>query len=525
MKRALISVTDKTGVVEFARGLEELGFSILSTGGTYKVINQAGVSADEIAGYTGFPEMMDGRIKTLHPKVHGGILARRDQQADLDAMSAHQIDSIEVVAVNLYPFRETAKRPGVQRAEVIENIDIGGPAMIRSAAKNHGHVAVVVDSADYDSVLENLRSHEGRVPVDFAMKLAAKAFAHTASYDVAIATWFDRELQRDDGPRFGDTVAVVGDKLEDLRYGENPHQQAALFAMPEVLGPSLASARKLSGKALSYNNLLDLDAALGLALEFTGPACVIVKHNNPCGTGLAETPTEAFLAAIAGDPVSAFGGIVALNRVLDVGLAEVMVDRGQFLEAVVAPQVDVEALGVLQQAAWGKNLRVLELGGMPHDSEVPVLRQVSGGFLLQTRDALVADPLELKTVTKREPKPEEMQALSFAWRVCKHVHSNAIVLARGEAHEAYGTVGVGAGQMSRVDAVKLAVDKAGERSRGSVLASDAFFPFADGLEAAAAAGVSAAIQPGGSRRDQEVIVAADKAGLAMVFTGRRHFRH
>ncbi len=525
MKRALISVTDKTGVAEFARGLHELGFSILSTGGTHKAITAAGVPVDEVAGYTGFPEMMDGRIKTLHPKVHGGILARREQPTDLEAMSAHGIDAIDIVAVNLYPFRETARKPGVQREEVVENIDIGGPAMIRSAAKNHSHVAVVVDPTDYPLVLESLRNHDGRVPPDVARRLATKAFAHTASYDVAIAAWFARDSREAGTTRFPDSFAVAGEKIQDLRYGENPHQAAAFFSMSDVSGPSLAGARQLEGKELSYNNILDLDAALGLAMEFSAPACVIVKHNNPCGTGLAETPADAFRIALAGDPVSAFGGIVALNRPLDAILAQAMVDKNTFLEAVIAPQVEPEAVAVLQGAKWGVNLRVLEMGGVPDPSDVPVLRQVSGGFLLQTKDVSAHDLSELKTVTQRHAGAEELQALTFAWRVCKHVRSNAIVLARDLGDGSYGTVGVGAGQMSRVDSVKIAIEKAGDQAKGAVLASDAFFPFADGLEVAAAAGVTGAIQPGGSRRDDEVIAAADKAGMAMVFTGNRHFRH
>ncbi len=526
MRRALISVTDKSGVVEFARGLQQLGFGILSTGGTRKALVDAEVRADEVADYTGFPELMDGRIKTLHPKVHGGLLGRRDDPGHVAAMATHSIEVIDVLCVNLYRFRETVGKAGVSRNEIIENIDIGGPAMIRSAAKNHAHVAVVVDPADYGTVLRALQDNRGRLPTDLARKLAAKAFSHTAAYDAAIAAWFDCERRTQPGePFFPPKVVIAGEKLQDLRYGENPHQIGSFYAFGDR-GPSLATARQCSGKELSYNNILDADAALGLALEFTAPVCVVVKHNNPCGTATAPTPTRACELAIAGDPLSAFGGILATNRTFDAAMAEVLIAAGTFVEVVVAPHVDPAALAVLQQAKWGQSVRVLDLGGIP-DATVRnrfIGRQVCGGFLLQTADQPREAPAE-RVATKRAPTPGEIAALSFAWIVAKHVRSNAIVLVRNDDDGSCHTVGVGAGQMSRVDAARIAVQKAGERARGAVVAGDAFFPFADGLEVCVAAGVTAAIQPGGSKRDDEVVAAADVAGMAMLMTGERHFRH
>ena len=525
-QRALISVTDKSGVVEFARGLADLGFSILSTGGTFRVIHDAGVPVDEVASYTGFPEMMDGRVKTLHPRVHGGLLARRDNAEDRAAMKAHGIDPIDLVAVNLYRFRETVRREGVVRDEIVENIDIGGPSMLRSAAKNHASVAVVVDPADYPAVLAALRDHRGQLPVEFARRLAGKAFAHTAAYDVSIARWFDEERAAHDGePHYGEAFALAGVRAQGLRYGENPHQSAALYVDPDVVGPCLARARQLGGKELSYNNLLDLDAALGLALEFDEPAFVIVKHNNPCGTAVADRPTVAFLAALAADPLSAYGGIVATNRPLSAETAAAMVERGTFVEAIVAPQIDPEALTVLGGASWGRNVRVLALDGRPATGRAASVRMVSGGFLVQDSDARDAARGQREVVTTRTPDAAELALLDFAWCVCKHVKSNAILLARRTADGAMATCGVGAGQMSRVDSVKIAVEKAGDSARGAVMASDAFFPFADGLQVAIEAGVVAAIQPGGSKRDSEVIDAANAGGVAMVFTAVRHFRH
>lgn len=522
---ALLSVTDKTGVADFAAGLVELGFTVLSTGGTFRAVTEAGVPAVEVSDYTDFPEMMDGRLKTLHPKVHGGLLGRRG--VDDEVMAEHGIERIDVVAVNLYRFRETVRRPDATRDAIVENIDIGGPAMIRSAAKNHRSVAVVVDPADYGEVLVGLGVGEGRLEPDHAQRLAGKAFAHTAAYDAAIATWFDGlRAAEPDEPAFGPTMQVVGTKLADLRYGENPHQDAALYADPDETGASLAGARQLGGKELSYNNLLDLDSALGLVHEFSTPACVVVKHNNPCGAAVASRTERAFDLALGADSMSAFGGIVALNRLLDPATARRMVADGVFLEAIVAPEVPAESVQILRTAKWGKNVRILELGGVPelHRRRTSV-RPISGGFLAQSVDAVTAFP-ELDHRTSRLPTDSEHRALCFAWLVCKHVRSNAIVLARAaDGGDGVVTTGIGAGQMSRVDAVKIAIEKSKHLAAGAVLASDAFFPFADGIESAIGAGVTAVIQPGGSRRDDEVIAAADAESVAMVFTGRRHFRH
>ena len=517
-RRALISVTDKTGVVDFARGLVDLGFEVLSTGGTFRVLRDAGVPAGEVADYTGFPEMMDGRVKTLHPKVHGGILARRGDSGDRAAMTAHGIDCIDLVAVNLYRFRETTQKPNATRAEIVENIDIGGPALIRSAAKNHTHVAVVVDPADYPRVLEALRRATGHETL--LRELAGKAYAHTAAYDTAIAAWFAEETA------FPQQVTLLGTLAQELRYGENPHQKAALYRSPDAPPFSLAASKQLLGKELSFNNLLDLDAALKVAFEHEAPCCAIIKHANPCGCAVAETLPTAFLRALDGDPQSAFGGILACNLPLDAETAKAIVRSGTFVEAIVAPEVSSEALAELKLAKWGQNVRVLALGGRPRAFERREIRQVLGGFLMQEPDVPGRPDPQVRVVTKRAPTPAEDAALRFAWKVAKHVKSNAIVfakaLAEGVGHE---VVGVGAGQMSRVDSVHLAARKAAERARGAVCASDAFFPFADGLEGVAAAGVTAVIQPGGSKRDAEVIEAADKAGVAMVFAGERHFRH
>ena len=526
MRRALLSVTDKTGIVEFGKGLVDAGFSLLSTGGTRQVLAAAGVPVTEVADYTGFPELMDGRLKTLHPKVHGGLLGRRDEPSHLAAMQEHGIDAIDLLCVNLYKFRETLRRPGISRQEVIEQIDIGGPAMIRSAAKNHASVAVVVEPADYQLVLRSLAENGGKLPANLLRRLAAKAFAHTAAYDAAISQWFDCERRAAPGEAFfPQRAAFSGDKLHDLRYGENPHQEAAFYTVDEGTA-SLANARQLGGKELSYNNILDADAALGLALEFDATCCVLVKHNNPCGTAIAGTLPRAFELALSGDPVSAYGGILATNRTFDAATAEAIVASGTFLEVIVAPHVEPAAVTALGKAKWGTNVRVLELGGMP-DRCVRnrfVARQIQGGFLLQTADVPAEKPRR-DVATKRAPTDAELRTLDFAWLVCKHVKSNAIVFAATAEDGACYTVGVGAGQMSRVDSAKIAVDKAGGRTRGAVVASDAFFPFADGLQVCAQAGATAVIQPGGSKRDDEVIEAADAARLAMVMTGQRHFRH
>jgi phosphoribosylaminoimidazolecarboxamide formyltransferase / IMP cyclohydrolase len=525
MRRALLSVTNKEGIAEFAAGLVEAGFALLSTGGTHRAIADAGSEVQEVADYTGFPEMMDGRVKTLHPKVHGGLLARRDDASHLEAMTKHGIDAIDLLCVNLYRFRETVLREGISREEIVENIDIGGPAMIRSGAKNHGNVAVVVDPSDYGDVLRLLRENDGHLPKDFLRKLAAKAYAHTAAYDAAIAQWFDQERRvQPDEPFFADNLSIAGEKVGDLRYGENPHQQAAYYTVGEQ-APCLAGAKLLGGKALSYNNILDADAAMQLAFEFEQPCCVLVKHNNPCGTAIANDLPRAFELALSGDPVSAFGGIFATNRTFDAVTAAAIVESGTFLEVVIAPKFEPAAIEQLHKAKWGANVRLLELGGEPEkNAKRFMMRQVSGGFLMQTADAPPESPGQ-DVATKRPPTDAEQKALAFAWQCCKHVKSNAIVLARITDDGASYIVGVGAGQMSRVDSAKIAVDKAGEGASGCVVASDAFFPFADGLLVCAKAGATAVIQPGGSRRDEEVVGAADQHDMAMWMTGQRHFRH
>jgi phosphoribosylaminoimidazolecarboxamide formyltransferase/IMP cyclohydrolase len=525
-RRALVSVSDKRGVVDFARGIAQHGFDVLSTGGTLRVLQEGGVRAQDVSDYTGFPELMGGRLKTLHPRVHGGILARRTHPGDLEALARHGIDHIDLVAVNLYPFEAAAARPNATRDEVIENIDIGGPSMLRAAAKNHADVCIVVDPADYAVVLEALAGHGGQVPAELRRRLAGKAFACSAAYDVAIAEWFDGERRREVGEAvLPASFALAGARVRALRYGENPHQAAAFYRAGNAGGPSLAAADQLCGKELSYNNLLDLDAALRVVAEHEEPACAVVKHTNPCGAAVARGASEAFAWALAGDPMSAFGGIVALNRPLDAETARLMVEKGVFIEAVAAPDVHAAAVDELARARWGEAVRVLSLGGLPQDGGRYELRQVSGGFLLQEPDPITRGAIDFKTASERVPTAAEMLVLDFAWRVAKHVHSNAIVLAASPVPGVVSTVGIGAGQMSRIDSVRIAVEKAGARARGAVLASDAFFPFADGIEVALAAGVTAIAQPGGSRRDAEVLQAVDRRGAAMVFTGRRHFRH
>ena len=516
--RALISVSDKTGLVEFGRFLEANGVEILSTGGSAKALSEAGVAVVEVADHTGFPEIMDGRVKTLHPKIHGGILALREAHGE--AMAAHGIAPIDLVAVNLYPFEATVAR-GAGFDECIENIDIGGPAMIRSAAKNHGHVTVVVDPADYQSVMDGMAAGGGDTSPALRRRLAGLALARTAAYDAAIANWLAAQA----GDELPERLLISASRREVLRYGENPHQNAAIYVGGAVR-PGVAGAEQVQGKALSYNNLGDTDAAFELVAEFTEPAVAIIKHANPAGVAIADSPAEAYRAALAGDPVSAFGGIIALNRPLDGATAALIAEL--FAEVVIAPGADDAARAAL---AAKKNLRLLLTEAMP-DPAAPglVVKSLAGGYLVQGRDGgrITAD--DLTVVTKRAPSDAELRDLLFAFTVCKHVKSNAIVYAKDRA-----TVGVGAGQMSRVDAARIAAWKAAEmaenagepqsRAIGSVAASDAFFPFPDGLLTAAEAGVTAVIQPGGSKRDDEIIAAADGAGLAMVMTGMRHFRH
>ncbi|HET6204239.1 MAG TPA: bifunctional phosphoribosylaminoimidazolecarboxamide formyltransferase/IMP cyclohydrolase [Planctomycetota bacterium] len=516
IERALLSVHDKRGIVDFARALASLRVEILSTGGTRRALAEAGLSVREVAEVTGFPEMLGGRVKTLHPKIHAGILARRDLPAHRAALEAQGIAGIDLVAVNLYPFEGTVARPGVARDEAIEEIDVGGPTLLRAAAKNHDFVAAVVDPDDYPAVLEELRAR-GALSPETRRRLASKAFRATAAYDAAIAVWLSREEEE----RFPESAAFAGRRIARLRYGENPHQAAALYRSVLAPEPGVAGGEVLGGKALSFNNLLDIDAAFALVREFSGPTAAVVKHNNPSGAACAAKPADALAAAWEGDPVSAFGSVVGLNRPFDAACAGFLASESRFVEAILAPDFEPAALEtVTTKPKWGRNVRLVRTPfDRPPSSRVEV-RSISGGFLLQTTDDRVESAADLKVATKRSPTLAEVDALLFAATVAKHVRSNAVVLSRDRA-----VVGVGAGQMSRVDAVRLAIGKAGARARGVVLASDAFFPFADGVEEALAAGVTAILQPGGSVRDAETIAAADRAGAAMVFTGVRHFRH
>jgi len=513
VRRALLSVSDKTGLLELAQGLAAAGVQLISTGGTARTLREAGLAVQEVAGVTGFPEIMDGRVKTLHPAIHGGLLARRDSADHLAAMAAHGIGAIDLLVVNLYPFEATLAK-GADFATCVENIDVGGPAMTRAAAKNHDFVAVLSDPADYAPLLAEMRA--GGVSAATRRRLAAKAFAMTAGYDAAIAAWLARQTGEGLPARF----ALAGRRQQALRYGENPHQRAALYLTGEAR-PGVATARQLQGKELSYNNLADADAALECVAEFAQPAVVIVKHANPCGVAEGASVAEAYARALACDPVSAFGGIVALNRPLDAATAGEIARL--FTEVIIAPGISDEAAAIIGAK---KNLRLLVSAGLPDPAQPGlVVKSIAGGFLLQSRDDGRVEAGGLRVVTRRAPTAGELADLLFAVRVAKHVKSNAIVFARGQA-----TVGIGAGQMSRVDSARIAAWKAeaafgAAGARGSVMASEAFLPFADGLQAAIDAGCTAVIQPGGSQRDQEVIAAADQAGLAMIFTGLRHFRH
>ena len=521
IRRALISVSDKTGVVEFARALSQHSVEILSTGGTYALLVENDIPAVEISDYTGFPEMMDGRIKTLHPKVHGGILARSGQ--DEAIMAEHDIKPIDLVVVNLYPFEQTIARPDCNLARAIENIDIGGPTMVRAAAKNYRDTTVIVNSSDYQRILQVMAENDGAIDLATRFDLAVSAFEHTAHYDGTIANYLGTEISADEDDEpvaFPRTFNSQFIKVEDLRYGENPHQKAAFYTEKNPPSGTVASARQLQGKALSYNNIADTDAALECVKSFALPTCVIVKHANPCGVATGADLLEAYSRAYQTDPTSAFGGIIAFNRKLDVSTAQTIIER-QFVEVIIAPEIDAEAAAVLQSK---QNIRVLSAGQLPATPEPFIdFKRVNGGLLVQDADTRSVDTSELQVVTDRSPTEQEMTDLLFAWKVAKFVKSNAIVYAR-EAQ----TIGIGAGQMSRVYSARIAGIKAtdeGLEVRGSVMASDAFFPFRDGIDAAASAGITAVIQPGGSMRDQEVIDAANQAGIAMVFTGIRHFRH
>lgn len=522
MQRALISVSDKTGLIDFARSLQSRGIELLSTGGTARALREAGMDVRDVADVTGFPEMMDGRVKTLHPAVHGGLLALRDNKEHVEAMETHGIAPIDLLVVNLYPF-EAALARGADYDEMIENIDIGGPAMIRAASKNHAFVATIVDVQDYDAVLKELDENDGKTSFAFRQRQAQIAYARTAAYDAAVSTWMAGAID-ETAPR---RVAFAGEIAQTLRYGENPHQQAA-FYLDGTNRAGVATAKQLQGKELSYNNINDTDAAFELVAEFGSdvPAVAIIKHANPCGVATGSTLIEAYNRAFDCDRTSAFGGIIALNQTLDAKTAEAITEI--FSEVIIAPSVDEAAKDVI---AKKKNLRVLTTGGLP-DISAPIttFRQVAGGFLVQSKDNGAITMEDLKVVTERQPTEQELKDLLFAWKVAKHVKSNAIIYVKDGA-----TVGVGAGQMSRVDSTRIAAQKARDMAeacgfdapltQGSVVASDAFFPFADGLITAAEAGATAIIQPGGSMRDQEVIDAANERGLAMVFTGMRHFRH
>ena len=513
VRRALVSVSDKRGLVPFVTGLRELGVEVLSTGGTCRQLREAGLDVIEVSEKTGFPEIMDGRVKTLHPVIHGGLLGRRG--TDEAVMNEHGIEPIDLLVVNLYPFEQTIAREDATIDDAIENIDIGGPAMIRAASKNHDGVAVIVEPDDYGTVLDDLKND--KLSLESRRRLAAKAYAHTASYDTAITGYLTRSLGDE---ALGQRFLYSGGLSEKLRYGENPHQDAAFFLDQQVPAGSLAAAKQLQGKALSYNNIADSDAALECVKQFGNPACVIVKHANPCGVAVADNILDAYEKAFKTDPTSAFGGIIAFNRALDAGTAQAIVDK-QFVEVIVAPAIDADAAEVV---ATKKNVRVLETGSWPNTANAGYeFKKVSGGLLVQNTDLGMITADDLKVVTELAPTSEQIQDMLFAWTVVKYVKSNAIIFCKDNM-----TIGVGAGQMSRVYSTKIAAIKAADEGleiKGSVMASDAFFPFRDGIDAAAETGISAIIQPGGSMRDDEVIQAANEHGLAMVFTGMRHFRH
>ncbi|EMF7415080.1 bifunctional phosphoribosylaminoimidazolecarboxamide formyltransferase/IMP cyclohydrolase [Vibrio parahaemolyticus] len=524
IRRALISVSDKTGIVEFAQALAERGVDILSTGGTARLLAEQGIAVTEVSDYTGFPEMMDGRVKTLHPKVHGGVLGRRGQ--DDDVMAKHGINPIDMVVVNLYPFAETVAKDGCTLADAVENIDIGGPTMVRSAAKNHKDVTIVVNASDYDRVIAEMDANDKSLTLETRFDLAIAAFEHTAAYDGMIANYFGTMVpsygenkEGDEESKFPRTFNQQFEKKQDMRYGENSHQAAAFYVEANPQEASVSTARQIQGKALSYNNIADTDAALECVKEFNEPACVIVKHANPCGVALGKDILEAYNRAYQTDPTSAFGGIIAFNQELDAETASAIVER-QFVEVIIAPSVSAEAIEVV---AAKKNVRLLECGEWTTKTTGFDVKRVNGGLLVQDRDQGMVSQDDLKVVSKRQPTDEELKDALFCWKVAKYVKSNAIVYAKGDM-----TIGVGAGQMSRVYSAKIAGIKAADEGlqvEGCVMASDAFFPFRDGIDAAAEAGIKCVIQPGGSMRDDEVIAAADEHGMAMIFTGMRHFRH
>ncbi|EGQ8156076.1 bifunctional phosphoribosylaminoimidazolecarboxamide formyltransferase/IMP cyclohydrolase [Vibrio alginolyticus] len=524
IRRALISVSDKTGIVEFAQALAERGVDILSTGGTARLLAEQGIAVTEVSDYTGFPEMMDGRVKTLHPKVHGGVLGRRGQ--DDDVMEKHGINPIDMVVVNLYPFAETVAKEGCTLADAVENIDIGGPTMVRSAAKNHKDVTIVVNAGDYGRVITEMDANDKSLTLETRFDLAIAAFEHTAAYDGMIANYFGTMVpsygenkEGDEESKFPRTFNQQFEKKQDMRYGENSHQAAAFYVEANPQEASVSTARQIQGKALSYNNIADTDAALECVKEFNEPACVIVKHANPCGVALGKDILEAYNRAYQTDPTSAFGGIIAFNQELDAATATAIVER-QFVEVIIAPSVSAEAIEVV---AAKKNVRLLECGEWTTKTTGFDVKRVNGGLLVQDRDQGMVSLDDLKVVSKRQPTEEELKDALFCWKVAKYVKSNAIVYSKSDM-----TIGVGAGQMSRVYSAKIAGIKAADEGlqvEGCVMASDAFFPFRDGIDAAAEAGIKCVIQPGGSMRDDEVIAAADEHGMAMIFTGMRHFRH
>jgi phosphoribosylaminoimidazolecarboxamide formyltransferase/IMP cyclohydrolase len=526
-RRALVSVSDKSGLGPFVAGLVELGFEIVSTGGTARFLREQGVAVIDISAYTGFPEIMDGRVKTLHPRVHGAILGRPDLPGDAAAIREHGIVPFEVVVCNLYPFEETIARDEVTLDEAIEQIDIGGPSMVRSASKNHAYVAIVSQPAQYNEVLAALRA--GTLSLELRRRLMQAAFEMTAHYDTAIANYFATVVDHapsaaaDAVPsKFNSRLNLSFALRSSLRYGENPHQAAAFYVEPHPAASTLAAAEVLHGKELSYNNLLDLDAALAIVREFTDPAAVIIKHNNPCGCAIGDSLSEAFREAYAGDPVSAFGSILGFNREVTVATADALCEPNRFIEAIIAPSYEPAAYELLTtRPKWKNNVRLLKLPALREAQPVSLeYRRVTGGLLVQDRDDQPDPQSEWQVVTNRQPTDDERRDLEFAWKVCKHVKSNAILFAKGGM-----VVGVGAGQMSRLDSSQIAVEKAGERAFGAVVASDAFFPFRDGVDAIAASGITAIIQPGGSKSDPDVIAAANEHNLAMIFTGRRHFKH
>jgi len=517
VRRALISVSDKTGILEFAESLTAMNVAILSTGGTYKVLSEAGFPVTEVSEYTGFPEMMDGRVKTLHPKIHGGLLGRRG--TDDAIMEEHGIDAIDMVVVNLYPFEATVANPDCKLEDAVENIDIGGPTMLRSAAKNHKDVAVVTDPADYDRILKEMQDNDGQLAHATRFDLAIKTFEQTSRYDGAISNYFGKMFSSDESDTFPRTYNTQFVKKQTMRYGENPHQNAAFYTERNPSEASISTATQLQGKELSFNNIADTDAALELVKTFSETACVIVKHANPCGVSIGATQFEAYDRAYKTDPTSAFGGIIAFNTELDAQTAQAIVDR-QFVEVIIAPTVSAEAVAIVEAK---KNVRLLACGELDAQQTAHDFKRVTGGLLVQDRDLGMVEEADLKVVTKKAPTAEQMKDLMFAWKVAKFVKSNAIVYVKDGM-----TIGVGAGQMSRVYSAKIAGIKASDEGLevpGSVMASDAFFPFRDGIDAAAEAGITAVIHPGGSMRDQEVIDAADEHGIAMVFTGMRHFKH